>query len=153
MGGRTLLLNPGEIEHRDPERLYSKMRLVVAVAVTDVSDNVTTEWQAKILLEIAGFLSLPEKPPEDWRARRPTASAYRAAVDLITEIKMRDLPLPRVSPDRDGGIQFEWKQKGLEIGILPTGSYEYLRVKDTESEEGHVGLSKAREMVASLAGN
>ncbi len=117
-----------------------------------MSENATTEWQAKILLEIAGFLSLPEQPQEDWRVRRPTANAYRAAVDLITEIKAADLPLPKVSPDRDGGIQFEWTQKGLEIGILPTGSYEYLRVKDTESEEGRVGLSKVREMVASLAG-
>ncbi len=117
-----------------------------------MSENATTEWQSKILLEIAGFLSLPEDPQEDWRVKRPTASAYRAAVDLITEIKAADLPLPSVSPDREGGIQFEWKQKGLEIGILPTGSYEYFRVKDTESEEGHAGLSKAREMVTALAG-
>jgi len=121
------------------------------VEVNTVSDNPTTEWQSKILLEIAGFLSLPEKPHEGWRVKRPTARAYRAAVDLITEIKAADLPLPKVSPDREGGIQFEWKQKGLEIGILPTGSYEYLRVSDAESEEGHVGLSKAREMVAALA--
>jgi hypothetical protein len=121
--------------------------------VKAVSENATTEWQSKILVEIAGFLSLPEEPQEDWRARRPTASAYRAAVDLITQIKAATLPLPKVSPDREGGIQFEWTQKGLEIGILPTGSYEYLRVTDAESEEGHVGLSKAREMVASLAGS
>ena len=118
-----------------------------------MSENATTEWQAKILLEIAGFLNLPEKVQEDWRVRRPTASAYRAAVDLITKIKAVDLPLPKVSPDREGGIQFEWTQKGLEIGILPTGSYEYLRVQDTESEEGYLGLSKAREMVAALAGS
>lgn len=113
--------------------------------------NATTEWQSKILLEIAGFLNLPEKPQEDWRVKRPTASAYRAAVDLITEIKAAHLPLPKVSPDREGGIQFEWKQRGLEIGILPTGSYEYLRVKDAQSDEGPVGLSTARQMVVSLA--
>jgi len=119
-----------------------------------VSENTTTEWQSKILVEIAGFLTLPEKPQEDWRVKRPTASAYRAAVDLITEIKASDLPLPKVSPDREGGIQFEWKHKGLEIGIRPTGSYEYLRVKDAESEEeGPVGLSKARQMVVALAGS
>jgi hypothetical protein len=125
----------------------------LTVEVNTVSDNTTTEWQSKILLQIAGFLSLPEKPQGEWRVKRPTASAYRAAVDLITEIKAPDLPLPKVSPDREGGIQFEWKQGGLEIGILPTGAYEYLRVNDAESEEGHAGLSKAREMVASLAGN
>jgi len=118
-----------------------------------VSDNTTTEWQSKILRELAEFLSLPEKPPEEWSVRRPTASAYRAAVDLITEIKAADLPLPMVAPDRDGGIQFEWKQRGLEIGILPTGSYEYLRLKGTETEEGPAGLYTARELVASLAEN
>ncbi len=56
-----------------------------------------------------------------------------------------------VAPDRDGGIQFEWKQRGLEIGILPTGSYEYLRLRRTETEEGPAGLYTARELVASLA--
>ena len=43
--------------------------------------------------------------------------------------------------------------EGCEIGILPTGSYEYLRVKGAESEEGAVGLYKARELVASLVDN
>lgn len=127
--------------------------MLLNILMSGMADNATTEWQSKILLEIAGFLNLPEEPQEDWRVKRPTASAYRAAVDLITEIKAADLPLPRVSSDREGGIQFEWKQRGLEIGILPTGTYEYLRVKDTGSEEGHAGLSKAREIVASLAGD
>jgi hypothetical protein len=116
-------------------------------------DDTTTEWQSKILRELAAFLTLPEKPPQEWSVRRPTASAYRAAVDLITEIKAADLPLPMVAPDRDGGIQLEWKQRGLEIGILPTGSYEYLRLKGAETEEGSAGLYKARELVAALADN
>ena len=101
-----------------------------------MSDNATTEWQSKILRELAAFLTLPEKPPEDWSVRRPTASAYRAAVDLITEIKSADLPLPMVAPDRNGGIQLEWKQQGLEIGILPTGSHEYLRQRGRGRRRG-----------------
>ncbi len=116
-----------------------------------MSENTTTEWQSKILRELAEFLTLPEKPPEEWSVRRPTASAYKAAADLITEIRAADLPLPMVAPDRDGGIQFEWKQKGLEVGILPTGYYEYLRVKNAGSEEGYLDVFKMSKLVASLA--
>jgi len=55
-----------------------------------------------------------------------------------------------MAPDREGGIQFEWDT--LEIGILPTGAFECLRVKPNgDTEEGTIALSKARQLVASLA--
>lgn len=112
------------------------------------------QWQSEVLQQLAQFLTLPEKPGAEWRVRRPTTSAYRAAVDLITDIAPNDLPRPRVAPDREGGIQFEW-EKGpysLEIGVTPTGAYEFLETKDGEpEEEGYVGVVRARELVAGLA--
>lgn len=109
------------------------------------------EWQSKILLDLAFFLrGFPEEPATDWRVKRPTMTAYRAAVDLITAIEAADLPQPRVAPDREGGIQFEWDT--LEIGILPTGAFECLWVKPNgETEEGTFQLAKARQLVTSLA--
>ncbi len=64
---------------------------ILAAEVNTVSESATTEWQSKILRELAEFLTLPEKAPEEWNVRRPTASAYKAAVDLITEMRAADL--------------------------------------------------------------
>lgn len=110
-----------------------------------------TEWQSKLLLDLAFFLrAYPEEPASDWRVRRPTMTAYRAAVDLITAIDATDLPCPRIAPDREGGIQFEWDT--LEIGIQPTGAFECLRVRaNGETEEGTIAPAKARQLVTSLA--
>jgi hypothetical protein len=111
-----------------------------------------TEWQSKILLDLAFFLrGYPEEPTAEWRVKRPTMNAYRAAVDLITEIEAADLPPPRMAPDREGGIQFEWDT--LELGILPTGAFECLRLKtngDT-AEEGIIAPARARQLVTSLS--
>ena len=109
-----------------------------------------TEWQSKLLLDLAFFLrGYPEEPAADWRVRRPTMTAYRAAVDLITAIEAADLPQPRMAPDREGGIQFEWDT--LEIGILPSGDFECLLVKPNgDTEEEIIAPSKARELVTAL---
>jgi hypothetical protein len=110
-----------------------------------------TEWQSKILLDLAFFLrGYPEEPVANWRVKRPTMTAYRAAVDLITAIEAGDVPQPRMAPDREGGIQFEWDT--LEIGILPTGRFECLRVKSNgDTEEETIALSKARQLITALA--
>lgn len=111
-----------------------------------------TEWQSKILLDLAFFLrGYPEEPVSDWRVKRPTMTAYRAAVDLITAIEAADVPQPRMAPDREGGIQFEWDT--LEIGILPTGTLECLQIKsngDTE-EQQTIAPAEARQLITALA--
>jgi len=109
-----------------------------------------TGWQAKVLLDLAFFLKgIPEERTADWRVRRLTMSAYQAAVDLISPIDTTNVPEPRIAPDREGGIQFEWDT--LEIGVLPTGTYEYLRLKpDGLSDEGIIQPAKARQLIISL---
>ena len=111
------------------------------------------EWQSGALKRLAEFLSLPETPGEQWRVRRPTPSAYRAAVDLITTADVPNVPPPRVAPDREGGIQLEW-EKGiyeLEISVSPAGSFEFLKATGAESEEGLAGFDRARELISWLA--
>jgi hypothetical protein len=111
------------------------------------------EWQSWALKQLAEFLNLPERPEAEWRVRRPTTSAYRAAVDLITAADAMDVPSPRVAPDKEGGIQLEW-EKGiyeLEISVSPTGSFEFLKAAVTEFEEGIIGFDRARELINWLA--
>ena len=107
-------------------------------------------WQNTILQTLAQFLALPENAEAEWRVKRPTAKAYKAAVDLISEIptsKTLAIPLPRIAADRQGGIQFEW-EKGkyaIEIAISPSGSFELLKVTPRDEEEGRCSLDRARE--------
>ncbi len=57
--------------------------------------------------------------------------------------------MPRIAPDRKGGIQFEW-EKGeyeLDVAVLPTGSFEYLRATQTTEEEGSAGFTKVRDLL------
>jgi hypothetical protein len=116
----------------------------------------SAEWQTTVLQTLAKFLTLPEQSDAAWCVKRPTPKAYKAAVDLISEVpvsSLASLPIPRVAPDRQGGIQFEW-EKGpyaLEIGISPSGSYEVLKATPTSEEEGHLTFNKARESIVWLA--
>lgn len=116
----------------------------------------SAEWQTTVLQTLAGFLTLPEQGDAAWSVKRPTPKAYKAAVDLISEVpvsSLSSLPIPRVAPDRQGGIQFEW-EKGpylLEIGVSPSGSYEGLKATPTSEEEGHLTFNKARESIVWFA--
>ena len=131
--------------------ISANMRGTAASEGDPMSASEKSEWQSKILLELAFFLrGFPETPSADWRVKRPTMSAYRAAVDLVTGIDVLDLPQPRMAPDREGGIQFEWDT--LEVGISPSGAFESLQVTpDGRSQEGAVAISKARRLIAGLA--
>ena len=111
-------------------------------------------WRQRVLLDLAFFLNLPEAPEAGWQVRRPTMVAYKAAVNLITEVNVPELPLPRMAPDREGGVQFEWDfpDGSLEIEVSANGAYEALQADKTgRSTEGPVGISKARDLIASLA--
>jgi len=96
---------------------------------------------------LAKFLELPEPPTPGRRVKRPTAKAYKTAVDLVSGLSIDTLPLPRIAPDRQGGIQFE-REKGsyaLEVGISPNGRCEVLKVTPSREEEGRAPLSEVRE--------
>jgi hypothetical protein len=115
----------------------------------------SARWRVEVLQQLGQFLSLPEKPEHEWRVCRPTIAAYRAAVVLITDLdEVDNLPPPRLAPDQEGGIQFEWEKgiHNLEIGITPAGAYEYLETKSGKPEnEGDIDLDRARELVVGVA--
>jgi hypothetical protein len=115
-----------------------------------------SDWQSSILQSLAQFLELAENPDAQWRVKRPTTKAYRAAVDLISEVppaKFSALPLPRIAPDRQGGIQMEW-EKGkyaVEISILPNGSIELLKITPSTEEESQCSFDRAKDTILWLS--
>jgi hypothetical protein len=115
----------------------------------------TSEWQTTVLQALAEFLTIEDTDTE-WHVKRPTTKAYKTAVDLISQIppaKTSGLPLPRISPDRQGGIQFEWEKSryAVEISVSPTGTMELLRVSPRDEEEGRCSLERAAETLLWLS--
>jgi hypothetical protein len=70
-------------------------------------------------------------------------------VSLIAGAGSLEVSVPRIAPDRRGGLQFEW-EKGeyeLDVAVSPTGSFEYLKATRTDEEEGHTGFIKVRDLL------
>jgi hypothetical protein len=113
-----------------------------------------TDWQSTIFQQLAKLMEIEEHADAPWRARRPTALAYKTAVSLISQLTEHDLPLPRIAPDREGGFQLEW-EKGecaVEINVGPGGALELLRTKaGRDIDNGRVGVAAARNALARLA--
>lgn len=118
-------------------------------------DDKTIIWQDRVLRALAELLSLPAEADVEWRAIRPSIKAYKAAVDLISEVASytATLPIPTIGPDRDGGIQIEFAKGkyALEIGVLPTGGFEILKVTPSEQTENLASFSRAKESISWLA--
>jgi hypothetical protein len=108
-----------------------------------------TNWQYEIFQDLAKLTDFPETPEAEWHVRRPTAQAYKAAVDLISIVPIGNAPRPRIAPDRRGGIQFEWEKGafGLEIGVSPEGVFECLKVTADKEEEISGSANKARDLL------
>ncbi len=112
-------------------------------------------WQDRVLRALAELLVLPVEADVEWRAIRPSIKAYKAAVDLISEIagSTATLPIPTIGPDREGGIQIEFEKGNyaLEIGVLPNGGFEILKVTPSEQTENLASFSRAKESISWLA--
>lgn len=113
----------------------------------------TSEWQYAILQGLAKFLDIPQSLDAPRLVQRPTPKAYKAAVALISDVPIENLPFPRIAPDRQGGIQFEWEKGScaVEIAVSPNGALEVLKVDGDSEEEGVTGISRARDTLVWLA--
>lgn len=124
-------------------------------AKVSLHDDKTIIWQDRVLRALADLLVLPADADVEWRAIRPSIKAYKAAVDLISEVaaSTATLPIPSIGPDREGGIQIEF-EKGkyaLEIAVLPNGGFEILKVTPSEQTENLATFSRAKESISWLA--
>jgi hypothetical protein len=114
-----------------------------------------TDWQTAIFQQLAKVMEIDDQPEASWRVRRPTAAAYKAAVSLISKIVAdKTLPLPRIAPDREGGLQLEWAKgpRVVEINISRSGTIELLTSDGRrDREDGHVSITTAGDAVVQLA--
>lgn len=92
--------------------------------------------------------------PEDWDTYGSPSPAPRlvdtciALVDLVD-----DLPVPRVVPIPEGGIQLEWTtgERELEVAVLPEGHIEFLRTQGGELvDEGKLGVQDYGQFLSLL---
>lgn len=93
----------------------------------------TSLWHVLASLQRLAALS----PGWDSYGAKPlNPSAVRRALNLLPLLLPEYAPEPSVVPTRDGGVQFEWHRRGidLEVKVPPTGPISYL-VADAERGE------------------
>jgi hypothetical protein len=96
-----------------------------------------------------------EKLPPDWDsygAPPPDKDTSRFAVDSLLKIVPINCPPPQVVPLSDGGIAFEWHDKGidLEIRAHPTRKLSYLYASDSNEEEGCFDANRVSKLLSHL---
>ncbi len=107
-------------------------------------------WQTKLLKDLAALQTLPLRPAERWRAKRPTSEACDAFTTFTRKINRDDLPSARVVPGVDGNIQLTVQRgkRELEIGFHDDGSLEYLTIEDNKAiEEGDDPSTKLNSLL------
>lgn len=83
-----------------------------------------------------------------------TRVAVRNAASILTQAQKRDLAIPAIFPNEDGGINIQWHRtgRGTVIECLPDGSLEISRVSINPSESEELSESSA-EGVGELISN
>ncbi len=79
-------------------------------------------WLWRVMDAIKRLCRLPSNW-DSYAATPLTAEAVRRSLTVLPSILPNDAPNPSVVPTRDGGLQFEWHRRGidLEIRVPPTG--------------------------------
>lgn len=142
----TLASTPGvAIEYRETVTPQTRAQWSWAVPVT-------SHWQKLTLKEILQAAGL-SKDWDSYGSPPPSAKLVDVCIALVGVVTYDDLPVPRVIPIPDGGIQFEWTvgERELELAVLPEGHIEFLRVRAGEPvDEGAVGVRDYGELLSLL---
>lgn len=74
---------------------------------------------------------------DSYGAQPLSKTAVLRSVNLIHSLLSEIAPEPTVVPTRDGGVQFEWHHRGidLEMKVPPTGPMSFLFVDTNTGEE------------------
>jgi hypothetical protein len=75
---------------------------------------------------------------DSYGARPLNPRAVYRSVGLLTSIVPPGAPEPSVVPTRDGGVQFEWHRRGIdvEVRVPPVGEVSFIVADPNEEHEG-----------------
>ena len=75
---------------------------------------------------------------DSYGARPLNPRAVWRSVGLLTSIVPPNAPEPTVVPTRDGGVQFEWHRRGIdvEVRVPPVGEVSFIVADQTVEHEG-----------------
>ena len=75
---------------------------------------------------------------DSYGARPLNPRAVSRSVRLLTSIVPPDAPEPTVVPTRDGGVQFEWHRRGIdvEVRVPPVGEISFVVADQATEHEG-----------------
>ncbi|MEJ7810679.1 MAG: hypothetical protein WKG32_09760 [Gemmatimonadaceae bacterium] len=100
------------------------------------------------------------KLPAGWDsygAQPLSATAVRRCFNLFSALLPDDAPEPTVIPTRDGGVQFEWHRRGidLEVKVPSAGPISYLFVDantgEEREDEGKLDLQVVQDAFARMS--
>lgn len=79
----------------------------------------------------------------------PTAQVVLRALEALNELAVRSLLRPQLLPTVDGGVQFEWHVRGLdvELSFLPWGESDVYIYHQESGEEQAGDLSEHSQIV------
>lgn len=105
------------------------------------------------------FQQMSALPPgwDSYGAQPLTKTAVLRSVNLIDILLSETALEPTVVPTRDGGVQFEWHRRGidLEVKVPPTGPMSFLFVDANTGEEydgeGDVDRRVVQDALARMA--
>lgn len=97
----------------------------------------TPSWFPDLVAELNDVLDLPD----GWAgegSKAPTSDVALDALRVLHDLSAAPLPPPQLVPTVDGGIQFEWHTRGidLELCVLPSGerdAYVFDWTREVES--------------------
>jgi hypothetical protein len=97
-----------------------------------VADGPTPKWLLPTVERAGRLLALPA----NWDMQgAPTLddAAIQTALDVLCMVMDQDSSLPSWTPTRDGGVQLDWHESGidLEIEVSPTSADGYAVISDS----------------------
>jgi hypothetical protein len=92
-------------------------------SATTTSSSGGLNWQEVLLREIISLQKL-NRGWDSYDAPPISLDAMEFASIVLYNIMQPHTPLPQVVPTSVGGVQLEWHERGIDLEIHVTGSYE-----------------------------
>lgn len=118
----------------------------VEVSLIGSGEEPSSHWRIFAALKQLAQL---ERNWDSYGALPLNPRAVRRSVGLLASIVPAIAPEPTVVPTRDGGVQFEWHRRGIdvEVKVPPAGDVEFL-IATSEVEIEDTGIPDRDQLLA-----